>query len=104
MNYSKKKQRGQTRKLNRLLAHIDEFIPFSELSEAYEYFHVPCSNTFINSTKTRSNIKTAFIHKWIQTTENFIRMKPKQLPFCRIVAVVCEKNLWDSQIIIFYSE
>ena len=104
LNYSKKRQRGQTQKLNRLINRIDEFMPFSELSQAYEHFPVPCSNTFINSPKTRGNIKTAFIRKWIQTTEKFIRMKPKQLPFCRIVALICEENLWDSQIIIFYSE
>lgn len=104
LNYSKKRQRGQRQKLNRLLEHIDEFMPFSELSQAYEHFHVPCSKIFINSPKIRGNIKTAFIRKWIQTAEKFIRMKPKQPPFCRIVALICEENLWDSQIIIFYSE
>ena len=53
LNYSKKRQRGQTQKLNRLINRIDEFMPFSELSQVYEHFHVPCSNTFINSPKTK---------------------------------------------------
>ena len=104
VNYSKKRQRGQTRKLNRLLKHIDGFQPFTDLSQPYEHFHVPCSNIFINSSKTYGNIKTAFICKWIKTAEKFIGMKPEKLFFCRIAALIFEENLWDSQIIIFYSE
>lgn len=104
LNYYKKRQRGQKQKLNTLLKEIDEFMPFSDLSQLYEHFHVPCSNIFINSPKTHGKIKTTFIRKWIETTEKFIEMKPKQLPFCKIIALICEKSLWDSQIIIFYSE
>lgn len=31
-------------------------------------------------------------------------MKPKNLPFCKVVAVITVHRLWSSQIIIFYSK
>ncbi len=100
-----KKQRGQGRKLKTLLNYIDEFIPFEETDGKYEHFHVPCCQSFINSPKTRAKIKTAFFRKWIETTEKFIEeSKIKKLPFCKVVAIICEEDLWDSEIIIFYDK
>ena len=98
-----KKQRGQGRKLKSLLGYIDDFIPFEETNNRYEHFHVPCSRSFINSPKTRVKIKTAFLRKWIETTEKFIEnSKTMHLDFCKVVAIICEQDIWDSEIIIFY--
>ena len=100
-----KKQRGQGRKLKALLNYIDEFTPFLETDGRYEHFHVPCSRSFINSPKTRAKIKTAFLRKWIETTEKFIEeSKTKKLPFCKVVGIIFEADLWDSEIIIFYDK
>lgn len=68
----------------------------------YEHFHVP-STPWIEFPKTSGRIKTAFCRKWIEKTEEFISQKP-EISFCKVVAVICYPNLWDSQIIIFYDE
>ncbi|MEO1769200.1 DUF3916 domain-containing protein [Candidatus Enterococcus ferrettii] len=99
----KKKQRGQRRKLEMLLKHIDDFTPFLETDCKYQHFHVP-SSSFIDSQKTREKVKTEFCRAWIGTTERFILQKPDDLPFCKVVAVISVPYYWNSQIIIFYDE
>lgn len=99
----KKKQRGQGRRLNRMLKHINEFTPFLETEDRYEHFHVP-SSMFIESDKTSGKVKTAFCREWIKITESFISLKPEDLQFCKIIAVISVPYYWSSQIIIFYDE
>ncbi|MDQ0362280.1 DUF3916 domain-containing protein [Breznakia pachnodae] len=99
----KKKQRGQGRRLNGMLKHINEFTPFLETDDRYEHFHVP-SSMFIESNKTSEKVKTAFCREWLRKTESFISKKPKDLSFCKIVAVISVPYYWSSQIIIFYDE
>ena len=101
--HNKEKQRGQQRKLYTLLNNINSFIPFQRTDEIYEHFHVP-SSQFISSPKTSSKIKTAFCKKWLEKTENIIKQKPNNLPFCKVVALINASDLWESQIIIFYSK
>ena len=100
-----KKQRGQGRKLKVLVNYIDDFIPFEETDGKYEHFHVPCCRSFINSPKIRRKIKIYFLRKWIETTEKFIeKSKTMHLDFCKVVAIICEPDIWDSEIIIFYDK
>lgn len=98
-----KKQRGQKRKLKSLLVKINQIQPFQNTDYRYEHFHVPCSQ-FISSPKTSGKIKTQFCKAWLDKTAEIIEQKPKYLSFCKIVAVVDEFDLWESQIIIFYDE
>ena len=98
-----KKQRGQERKLKSLIKNIQDIVPFEDTSLPFEHFHVPCG-PFISSPKTSSKIKTAFCKAWIKKTESIIKQKPSDLPFCKAVALIDSTELWDSQIIIFYSE
>lgn len=98
-----RKQRGQRRKLKKLLTNIDRFLPFTDVEDEYEHFHVP-STPWIEFPKTAGRIKTAFCRKWIEKTEEFISQKPSGLSFCKVVSVICYPNLWDSQIIIFYDK
>ena len=102
--YNKRKQRGQTRKLYSLIQHTQDFLPFEDTSRGYDHFHVPCSQDFINSPKTSSRIKTEFIREWLTATKKIAQTKPAHLPFCKVVGLVCEYYLWDSQIIIFYDK
>ena len=102
MIYSdRSKSRGQRRKLNALCRRIDDFVPFSETDRRYEHFHVPC-DVFLDHPKTSSKIKTAFCRKWLAVAQRFIAEKPEGLDFCRVVAAIYPRHLWDSQIIIFY--
>lgn len=103
MIFSRKKQRGQWRKLNTLIKNIDAFVPFKWTNESYEHFHVS-SSPFISQLKTSGKVKTAFCEKWLETAEKFIEQKPAELPFCKVVCVIDAYDLWSSQIIIFYSK
>ncbi len=98
-----KKQRGQKRKLKILLDNINQIVPFMNQSLQYENFYVPCDQ-FISSSKTSGKIKTAFCKAWIEKAERIIEEKPKELSFCKVIAVIDTKELWKSQIIIFYDK
>ncbi len=54
--------------------------------------------------KTSGKIKTAFCKKWLEKTEEIIGNKPKDLPFCKVVAAITYPDVRESQIIIFYDE
>ena len=100
----RKKVRGQRRKLRKLLRDIDGLTPFeSESNRLYEHFHVP-SGTWLNSPSTAGSVKTAFCKAWLEQCQRFIQAKPTNLSFCRVVAVLCEPLLGESQIVIFYSQ
>lgn len=98
-----KKQRGQKRKLKSLLNNINEICPFQNTGCQYEHFHVP-SSQFISSPKTRGKIKTAFCKAWLDKTAEIIEQKPCGLSFCKVIALIDESDLWESQIIIFYDK
>lgn len=98
-----KKQRGQNRKLKVLLNNINQICPFQKTDCQYEHFHIP-SSQFISSPKTRGKIKTAFCKAWLDKTTEIIEQKPRDLHFCKVVALIDELDLWKSQIIIFYDK
>ena len=101
---SKKKIRGQRRKLNTLLKRIDNFEMQYPCVYGYDHLHVPCSNDFICSPKVGSFVKKAFCKAWLEKTQIFIQQKPKEAEFCKVVCVLDIRYLWYSQIIIFYDE
>ena len=98
-----KKQRGQNRKITSLLLNINKITPFVDTNCRYEHFHVPCDQ-FISSPKTSGKIKTAFCRAWLSKTSEIIEKKPKDIPFCKVVAAINASDLWESQIIVFYDE
>lgn len=100
----RKKQRGQKRKLNQLLKYVNKFTLDGNIDDTYEHFHVPCANSFIDSPKTRGNIKRKFCQLWLDKTQYFIKNKPSNAVFCKVVCSISPNCLWDSQIIIFYDE
>lgn len=101
----KKKQRGQKRKLRAMFRAIDTFMPFKRQARQseFEHFHVPY-DWFIQHNKTYGHIKTEFCKKWLDTTEKFIREKPSDFSFCKVVALISVSSFWNSQIIIFYDK
>lgn len=101
---SKKKIRGQRRKLNRLIKRIDDFTIDYPYPYHYDHFHVPCAENFISNPRIGEFVKKAFCQSWIEKTQLFIQQKPNDAEFCKIVCVLETKNLWSSQIIIFYDE
>ncbi len=100
---SLKKVRGQRRKLNRLLNNIESIVPYQSTDFSYEHFHVP-GGRWIESAKTSGKNKSTFIKKWLEKTVQIYNSKPKELPFCKVVALVNEPYFWNSQIIIFYDK
>lgn len=105
------KSRGQQRKFKRLLSWMDKIdpfknandLPFKDTEDSYEHFHVPCG-PWLSKPKTSGKIKTAFCKEWIEKTEEIIGNKPKDLPFCKVVAAITYPDVRESQIIIFYDE
>ena len=100
---AEKKQRGQKRKLKALLKNISSITPFMNTSARYEHFHVPCS-PFLSSSKTSGKVKTAFCSAWLKKAEEIAEKTPAELSFCKVVALINERDLWCSQIIIFYNQ
>jgi len=98
-----KKSRGQQRKYKMFLRWLETFEPFKQTDKEEEHFHVPCG-TWLGLPKTSGKIKTAVCRKWIEKTEEFIANKPKDLPFCKVVAAITAPDVRNSQIIIFYDE
>lgn len=98
-----KKERGQYRKIKRLLLRIEEITPYQKTESKCEHFHVP-SDPFISSPKINGKIKTAFCIAWLKKTLEIINQKPNSLPFCKVVSLIDENYLWESQIIIFYDK
>ena len=105
------KSRGQQRRYKRLLSWMDKMVPFEnandlpfkDVEDKFEHFHVPCG-PWLSKPKTYGKIKTAFCKKWIEKTEEFIKNKPKNFSFCKVVAAITYPNVRESQIIIFYDE
>ncbi len=99
-----KKLRGQGRKLNNLLFELDNIKPFQKQTVDFECFRIPCSMSFIESSKLSAKAKTKIIKKLVNMTENFISDKPKEVDFCKVVLLIDEYYLYSSQIIIFYNK
>ncbi len=78
-------------------------MPYQNTNLIYEHFHVP-GEQWIESAKTSGKIKSIFVKKWLEKTVQIYNSKPKELPFCKVIAVVNEPYFWSSQIIIFYDK
>lgn len=101
---ARKKIRGQRRRLKTLLRDINALVPYQDdTHREYEHFHVPCG-AWIQSPRTAGHIKTIFCNAWIEKSKQFIESKPKNIPFCKVVAVISYPRFAESQIIIFYNE
>ncbi len=103
-NSLRRKQRGQKRKLKRLIEYVSEFETSYTSKYPYECFRTPCSLDFINSKKTYGKIKTEFCRAWLNKTKEFIEQKPDNNKFIKIVAHINTEDLWGAQINIFYDE
>ncbi len=78
-------------------------MPYQNTNLIYEHFHVP-GGQWIESAKTSGKIKSIFVKKWLEKAVQIYNSKPKELPFCKVVAVVNEPYFRSSQIIIFYDK
>lgn len=97
------KSRGQQRKYKLLLRWMDKIEPYKNTDDVFEDFGVPC-RPWLSYPKTSSKIKTAVCKKWLEKTEEIIKQKPKDLPFCKVVALITYPDIRASRIIIFYDE
>lgn len=100
----RKKIRGQRRRLKKLLRDIDAWTPeWESAHRKYEHFHALCG-AWLQSPRTAGRIKTAFCNAWLEKCRQLIETKPKDVPFCKVVAVIACPRFTESQIIIFYDE
>lgn len=104
---SRKKHRGQRRKLDKLVKRINEFSIkniYNYHYDDYDHFHVPCASDFLDGPKVKGYVKTTFCQTWLDKTQEIISQKPIDADFCKVVCVMSPQCLWDSQIIIFYDK
>lgn len=99
----KSKSRGQKRKYKVLLNWMDRMKPFKNTNLQFEDFGIPCG-PWLSKPKTSGKIKTAVCKKWLEKTEEIMKQKPTDLPFCKVVAAITYPDVRDSRIIIFYDE
>ncbi len=100
---NRSKIRGQQRKLNKLLEYTEKIKAYEHTDISCESFSVP-SSPFIQSQKTAGRIKTQFAEAWLLKAQEVLLQKPKNLPFCKVVAILDEPDFWNSKIIVFYDE
>ena len=102
---NKQKQRGQRRKLKRLIYYLEKDTKDFPMHEReYDHWHMPCDESFINSYKTSGKIKTAAMQCMIDCAQHLYTIKPKDIDFCSIVCMISYPDIWNSQIIIFFNQ
>ena len=70
----------------------------------YWHLHLPVAQAFIDSTKTPSSIRRLCMQTLIDRVEHLRNIKQKPHRKSRAVACLTLPNLWDSQLIVFFSE
>lgn len=102
---NKKKQRGQRRKLERLIRYLEDSTKnFPIPEDKYVHWHMPCAESFIDSIKTSRKIKTRAMQCMIDCTHHLYTIKPDTIEFCRVVCMIAYPYLWASQIIVFFNK
>ena len=100
---NRKKQRGQRRKLKRLIAYLERDTKNFPIHDGeYDHWHMPCAESYINSYKTSGKIKNQAMQCMIDCAQYLYTIKPNNIGFCRIVCMISYPDIWNSQIIIFF--
>lgn len=103
-NCSKRKIRGLRRKYNKLKQRINEnTIVFPICEDRYWHLSMPCSNLILDSRKVKHRYKQQLVKFLIERVEYLEKSKPKN-QFCEVICYINPSNLWNSQIIIFFSK
>ncbi|MDF2841104.1 MAG: hypothetical protein K0Q99_1876 [Clostridia bacterium] len=103
----KKKVRGANRKANSIIKKLEldtMHFPNNLENKSYFHFHIPSSQDFINGAKTPNYVREQVTQAMVDCTNHLYHMKPKDIPFCKIVVVFDFADLFDSQIVIFLDE
>lgn len=101
-----KKVRGLKRKTKNVISDIKEITSEfpQNIYDGYEHFHLPVSQSFINSSKTPTKIKKLVMQTLIERANYLINLKPNDGEKYRVVVAISKPFLWSSQIIIFKGE
>lgn len=100
-----KKVRGIKRKCESMIKRINlltEHFPAEEPD--YWYIYLPAARSFIDSPKTPRSVKRLCIQTLINRVQHLIDIKPQLKVQTRVIAAIDLRNLWQSQIIIFFGE
>tara|TARA_B100000768_G_scaffold40692_1_gene39573 strand:- start:963 stop:1499 length:537 start_codon:yes stop_codon:yes gene_type:complete len=106
-HYIKRKVRGQKRKLNRLKQRLNDksnFFPDDSYVQPDKYYHIhmPCSQGFVDSKNSPSNLRKECIQLLINTAYDLTKTRPDSKKENKIVCAVTLPFIWDSQIIVFF--
>ncbi len=102
-----KKIRGKKRKTKKLIEQIIKnttVFPEEDYSGCgYWHVHLPCAQGFIDSEKTPTNIRIKCIQALVNAAKQLIEKRPDSVT-AKVVVSICLPSLWDSQVIVFFSE
>ncbi len=100
------KPRGLKRKcaelVRRIRAEVQSF-PERTAEEKYWHMHLPVSQAFIDSPKTPKSIRRLCMQELLDATSHLMSIRPSNTK-AKVVTAIDLPNLFDSQIIIFFSE
>lgn len=102
---NRRKVRGIKRKCQSMvkrLIMLTEHFPHEEPD--YWHLYLPASRSFIDSPKTPQAVKRLCIQTLVDRVHHLIEIKPQSKVPTRVIASIDLRNLWESQIIIFFSE
>lgn len=101
------KVRGVKRKYKSLKKYLlvdTETFPEPDYDYGYTHFHLPTSQSFIDSSKTPVSVRKQCIQLMIDRIHFLIENKPNLDITTRVVALISLPDLWNSQIIVFFGD
>jgi hypothetical protein len=104
---SKKKVRGSRRKCNSIIKRINALttnFPVDFQEESYWHVHLPAAQGFIDGNRTPGYVRRQVIQALVDSTKHLYDIKPRNIEFCKVVLVTEFDSIFDSQIIVFFSE
>lgn len=102
-----KKAKGSYRKSHSIINQIElntVHFPDNLENKPYCYIHIPRTEEFMNGEKTPNYILKQITQALVDCTNHLYDIKPKELPFCKVLLVVDFNDILDSQIVIFFDE
>ncbi len=107
-DYRRRKVRGARRKCDGMIQAIrDATVVFPEEHApgwGYWHMHLPVDQAFIDSQKTPHWVRRQCMQCLIDGAERLRGLKPKSDDTIRVVASISLPLLWDSEIIVYFSQ
>ncbi len=86
------------------ISEATSIFPDLDMQRGFWHLHLPVSQSFIDSSRTPSDVRKLCMQTLIDRTKHLIDIKPALDVKTRVVALISLPELWESQIIVFFGE